>query len=87
MAGGLMGATNSGTFTATTGGTYSLGVGIFDETDEFEFGVSYLTVDNFNVHQATGEAPPPTSVPEPGTLLMLTGGFAAALTARRYRLN
>ena len=47
----------------------------------------YLTVDNFNIHQSTGETGPPTPVPEPGTLLMLMGGFAAVLTARRYRVK
>ena len=86
MAGGSIGDVNSGTFTATVGGTYSLGVGIFDQTDEFELGVSYLTVDNFNIHQSTGEVGP-TPVPEPATLLMLMGGFGAVLTARRYRVN
>jgi hypothetical protein len=86
MAGGLVGSTNSGTFTATVGGTYSLGVGIFDQTDQFDLGVSYITVDNFNIHQSTGEVGP-TPVPEPGTLLMLMGGFGAVFTARRYRVN
>lgn len=84
-AGGAIGAVQSGEFRAPELGTYVLGVGIFDKTDETM--PSYLTVDNFVIHQATSEQQPPTSVPEPGTLLMLTGGFAAVLTARRYRVN
>ncbi len=75
------------TFTATAAGSYSIGLGVFDFLDEADSNRSYLALDNFNVTQATGEVPGPTPVPEPGTLLMLTGGFAAVLTARRYRMN
>jgi hypothetical protein len=71
-------------FTATTGGNYLIGVGVFNHPDFDNTVASYLAVDNFEVIPLEGQEPPTTEVPEPATLLMLTAGWGTAVVSRRY---
>jgi hypothetical protein len=71
-------------FTATAAGNYLVGVGVFNHPDFDNSISSYLAVDNFQVIPLEGQEPPPTEVPEPATLLMLTAGWGTAVVSRRY---
>lgn len=71
-------------FTATAAGNYLIGVGVFNHPSTDNTISSYLAVDNFEVISLEGEVPPPTSVPEPGTLLLLTAAFGTTFVSRRF---
>jgi hypothetical protein len=71
-------------FTATAGGSYLIGVGVFNHPSGDNAISSYLAVDNFEVIPLEGGPQPPTPMPEPSTLLLLSAAWGTAFVSRRF---